>query len=433
MGCMSTLFGHFQYAPRVVDDQIRRCLGFMPTVLIEGPRGCGKTTTARGFADSELLLDSDSAAREHAEHGTLPLHDGPFPMLIDEWQLAPAVWNRVRRASDDMQTPGRFILTGSADPADDTTRHSGAGRVVRVRMRPMSLHETGDSTGAVSLSALLAGGVCSASRTSPITRPEAELRQLVDVICRGGWPVCRNMGAADAQDFITAYLEEVCRVDVPRVNGVRHDPVGVRRIVQALARHTASSPTMRTLAADVGVGSPVSHETLRSYLDALTRIFVVEDQNPWTPRLTSRARLRKACKRHLADPALAVSALNATPPQHLFDDRETLGHLFESLVVRDLRVYAQACRATVLHYRDSNNLEADAVVQSRDGAWMAVEVKLGAPESVDTAAASLLKLHRLVDTRHSGRPAKLLVITATGYAYERSDGVAVTPITLLGP
>lgn len=179
---MSTLSDRFQYTPRAVDGQTGRCLGFMPTVLLEGPRGCGKTTTARRFAASELLLDDDSAAREHAEHGTLPLHGGPFPMLIDEWQLAPAVWNRVRRASDDMQAPCRFILTGSADPADDTTRHSGAGRVVRVRMRPMSLYETGDSSGAVSLSALLGGGVCSAGRASPAARPEAELRELVSVI-----------------------------------------------------------------------------------------------------------------------------------------------------------------------------------------------------------------------------------------------------------
>ena len=285
---MSTLPDRFRYAPRVVDGQMGRYLGFMPTVLIDGPRGCGKTTTARRFADSELLLDNDSAARDHAEHGTLPLHGGPFPMLIDEWQLAPAVWNRVRRASDDMQTPGRFILTGSADPADDTTRHSGAGRVTRVRMRPMSLYETGDSNGAVSLSVLLTGGVCSARQAAPVARPEAELRELVEVICRGGWPACRGMDTTEAQDFIAAYLEEVCHMDAPRVNGVRHDPVGIRRTVQSLARHTASSPTIRTLTADVGVGSPVSHETLRSYLDALTRIFVVEDQNPWAPRLTSQ-------------------------------------------------------------------------------------------------------------------------------------------------
>ena len=240
------------------------------------------------------------------------------------------------------------------------------------------------------------------------------------------------MHPAEAQDFIAVYLDEVCRVDAPRVNGVRHDPAGIQRTVQSLARHTASSPTMRTLAADVGVGSPVSYETLRSYLDALTRVFVIEDQNSWAPHLTSCARLRKVAKRHLTDPALAVSALNATR-RRLFNDRETLGHLFESLVVRDLRVYAQANRASVLHYRNSNHLEADAIVQSRNGAWIAAEIKLGTPTSVDSAAASLLKLRRLVDPNPSGRPAKLLVITATGYAYERSDGVAVTPITLLGP
>ena len=411
---------------------MRRCLGFMPTVLVEGPRGCGKTTTARRFADSELLLDDDAAARGHAEHGTLPLHNGPFPMLIDEWQLAPAVWNRVRHASDDMQSPGRFILTGSANPADDATRHSGAGRVTRVRMRPMSLYETGDSSGSVSLSTLLAGGVCLALPASSAARPEFDLREVANMICKGGWPACRNMDVPETQDFLVAYLDEVCRVDVPRVNGVRHDPVNIHRTLQSLARHTASSPAVRTLACDVGVGSPISFETIRSYLDALTRIFVMEDQNPWAPHLLSRARLRKTVKRHLVDPALAACVLSATPEQ-LFNDRETLGHFFESLVVRDLRIYAQACRASVFHYRDNNNLEVDAVVQSRDGAWIAVEVKLGDPKSVDTAAASLLTLRRLVDTQRTGQPSKLLVITATGYAYERSDGVAITPITLLGP
>ena len=428
---MSVLPERFDYRPRVVDDEVERRLRLLPTVLVEGSRGCGKTTTARRLANRELLLDQDANARSHASHGTLPLDQGPFPLLIDEWQLAPQIWNRVRRASDDLQGPGRFILTGSANPTDDITRHSGAGRVARVRMRPMSLYESGASTGAVSLASLLSGGVCSAWQAGG-GQADAELSKVIEALCRGGWPACRAMSVGDAQEFLGLYLEEICRVDVPRVNGTGHDPASVRRTIVSLARHSAASPSGSTLASDVGGGRPIAYETLAAYLDALERIFIVEDQPAWSPHLASRSRLRKAPKRHLADPALAACALGAGP-QRLFDDREMLGHLFESMVVRDLRVYAQASAAEVFHFLDSNRLEVDAIVQRADGAWLAAEVKLGQAASVDAAAKSLLKLRDRVDTQRMGEPAKLLVVTATGYAYERSDGVAVAPLALLGP
>ena len=431
---MSVLPSHVTYRPRVVDGQLERRLRLLPIVLLEGPRGCGKTTTARRLANSEMLLDRDASAREHARHGTLPLADGPFPLLLDEWQLAEPLWNRVRRAGDDLQEPGRFILTGSASPADDITRHSGAGRVARVQMRTMSLFELGVSSGAVSLNEMFDGGTCSAWRARPgdTATVDAELREVVEALCRGGWPASHGMSSEDAQDFLGDYLEQIYRVDISRSNGARHDPMNVRRTVESLARHAASSPSLKTLATDIGGQYPIAYETLNSYLDTLASVFILEDQPAWSPHLASRARLRMAPKRHLADPALAVCALQATP-QQVFDDRALLGHLFESLVVRDLRVYAQAVGGSVFHYLDSGNLEVDAIVQRRDGAWIAIEIKLGMPSAVNEAAEALLKLRKRVDTERMGEPSKLLVVTATGYAYERTDGIAVTPLTLLGP
>ena len=422
----------FSYIPRVVDNQIAAKLSVMPTVLIEGPRGCGKTTTARQFANREYLLDTDLDAREHAVHGTLPLGEGPHPLLLDEWSAAPPLWNRVRRASDDGPGPGQFILTASANPVDDITRHSGAGRVSRIRMRPMSLQESGASDGTISLAELFAGKTVSTRlRSTPSREGDIELRHIVDWLCRGGWPACRGMTPVEAQIFLDDYLGEIARVDMPRAVTVDHNPENIRRLLVSLARHSASPVPVKTLAEDVGRAKAVSHETLVAYLDALTRIFAAEDQPAWSTHLKSKSTLRKTPKRHLVDPALAVAALRSNPDR-LFADRKALGCLFESMAVRDLRVYAQANDASVHHYRDNTGLEADAILERRDGAWMAVEVKLGGSGAVEEAAASLVKLRDRVDTAVIGEPARLLVLTATGGCWERADGVTVAPLSMLG-
>lgn len=398
----------------------------MPAVVIEGPKGCGKTWTGRRFARSEVLFDRDVNARRSVSVVPGYVLDGSEPRLLDEWQLAPEVWNQVRHASDEGRRTGRFILTGSAVPPDDITRHSGAGRIARVRLRPMSLHETGESTGEVSMRALLDGAKASARR------PDAEFGDVLEALCRGGWPRLAGRSLPDAQLFLDNYLDDLCRTDVSAVDGVTRDPGGVARLIASVARNVGTTASFSRLAAEAAGDRPLNRTTATEYLRALERLYIVEDAPCWTSHLRSRAALRSSPKRHFVDPSLAVAALGAGP-QRLLADLESLGFLFESLVVRDLRIYGQACGASICHYRDSDDLEADAIVEARDGRWIAAEIKLGGEEGIEQAARSLLKLRDKVDTVRAGEPAKLLVIVAAGYGYDRPDGVAVVPITALGP
>ena len=414
------------YTARVTDPAVAASLGAMPTVVIEGPRGCGKTWTGRRFARSEVLFDRDLNARRSAAVTPGLVLEGPEPRLLDEWQLAPEVWNQVRHASDEGQRKGRFILTGSAVPADDITRHSGAGRIARVRMRPMSLVETGESTGDASVGALLDAAPVSARR------PEADFNDVVDALCRGGWPQMSGQSTAQAQLFLDNYLDDVCRTDVAAVDDVARDPAGVARLIASVARNIATTTSFSKLAAEAAGDRPLNRTTATEYLRALERLYVVEDAPAWRSHLRSRATLQAAPKRHFVDPSLAVAALGGSP-QRLLADLQALGFLFESLVIRDLRIYSQVNRASVFHYRDSDQLEADAIIEARDGRWIAAEVKLGGERDIEQAAQSLTRLRDKVDTSRVGEPSKLLIITATGYGYDRPDGTSVVPITALGP
>lgn len=413
------------YLPRVADAEMSAALEAVPIVVVEGVKGCGKTWTGLRHARSQVLLADSAAARQGAE--IVPRHvlEGPRPRLVDEWQTVPSIWDAARHVVDEGREAGCFILTGSAQPPDDITRHSGAGRVRRVRMRPMSLAECGQSDACVSLGDLLDGGSCDAP-APPITIPE-----IAEIVCRGGWP--RNLGrsAAAAAELLEGYLDEMARVDLPAAAGTRHNPARVRRLLVSLGRNTSSTASLSTLARDVAGDPPLSWSATANYLDALERVFLVEDLHAWSARLRSRATLQQSPKRHFADPSLAAAVLGATP-QRLLDDPETLGLLFESLVVRDLRVYAAANRAEVYHCRTSYGNEIDAVVERRDGSWLAVEVKLGSAR-VDDAARSLLKACAALDAGDRGEPTNKLVITAAGYGYQRDDGVSVLPITALGP
>lgn len=352
---------------------------------------------------------------------------GATPRLLDEWQLVPEIWNHVRRAADLQRGTGRFILAGSAVPTDDIVRHSGAGRITRMTMRPMSLFEQGHSTGEVPLSGLLSGAKASASD------PGLELVDLIELICRGGWPGTLGFQLNRALRFVRGYVDEVRRTEMERTADARHDPRRVLRLMQSLARNIATEASQATLASDVaGADDVVQERTIGNYLDALRRLFVVEDQPPFTAHLRSRSRLRKAPKRHFCDPSIAVAALR-TEPQRLRIDLNYVGLLFESLVVRDLRIYGVANDADVYHYRDNTGLEVDAVVETAAGTWLPVEVKLGGEDRIEAAAASLLKLKDRIDTSRAGEPPNLLVVTASGYAYRRPDGVTVAPIGALGP
>ena len=412
------------YLPRVVDSLVAASLEANPIVVVEGAKGCGKTWTGMHHARSQVLLADTPGARMRAE--TLPRRvlEGPRPRLVDEWAMVPSIWDTAKHVVDEGRDNGCFILTGSSRPADDITRHSGAGRVGRVRMRPMSLAESGESTGEVSLAALFNGEPCDTGE------PPVSIPDLAKSLCRGGWP--RNLGRPTpaAQEHLDGYLDEMARVEVPG-NGTRHDPNRVHRLLVSLARNVSSTASLSTLAADVAGEPPLSWPTTANYVDELKRLFLVEDLPAWATRIRSKAKLRKAPKRHFVDPSLAAALLGAGPDR-LLDDLETMGLLFESLVIRDLRVYAAANRAEVYHYKNSYEHELDAVVERRDGRWIAVEVKLGLAR-VDEAADSLTRACRSIDAGERGKPARKLVITGHGYGYERDNGVTVVPITALGP
>ena len=415
------------YAPRVADEELKQCLAAAGAVLIEGPRACGKTATAHRMAASEVFLDVDQAAQGMIAVNPGLVLEGAAPRLIDEWQTAPVIWNHVRRAVDERSGKGHFILTGSAVPPDDRTRHTGAGRILRLQLRPMSLFELGHGTGQVSVNDIIESEPVESSRV------DLSVQHLAELVCVGGWPGHPGSSPEEAIRVNRSYVDDICRADLQRVDGVRRDPRRVRRFLQSLARNVATLTSLATVARDVSgpdTGSMTGH-TARAYLTSLERLMVVEDQPPWAPHLRSRSRLRVSPKRHFVDPSIAVAALDAGPDS-LLRDFAWFGLLFESMVIRDLRVHAQAMGARVYHYRDNTGLEVDAIVDAGPGRWAAFEIKLGLSR-IDEAAKSLLKFADRVDTSRCGEPVALGVIVERGYGYVRSDGVSVIPLGALGP
>jgi predicted AAA+ superfamily ATPase len=395
-------------------------------VLIEGVKGCGKTETARRRAKSEVLLDLDEQARETAKLVPRNILAGAAPRLLDEWQIVPGLWNAVRREVDARGEDGQFILTGSATPHDDETRHSGTARFSRMRMRTMTLAETGLSSRQVSLGALLRGEPV-ASGAAP-----ASFDDIIEECCRGGWPADRKRSLSQARANISDYVQEITYGDIRMPNRPRRDPTRLLGLLRALAKNVASEATLVTLAQDTAAsGVQLDEDTVSVYLGALERLMVYEPLTAWSPVLRSKARVRTKPKHHLADPALAAALLEAGPGE-LRRDLKTFGFLFESLVVRDLRVYAAVADAQTHHYRDNTGMEVDVIVTAGFKRWAAFEVKLGTTGDVlDKAAANLLSFAAKVDVQSSGTPQILGIVTSGGCSYTRPDGVAVIPLATL--
>ena len=417
------------YLPRVVDNQLAAQLGRSGAVHIKGPKWCGKTATAeRAAASSVYLQDPDRgpALLELASHKPSLILEGPEPRLLDEWQMAPQLWDAVRFAVDRGQGRGRFILTGSATPRHtEQPLHSGVGRISRLQMRTMSLYESGESTGQVSLSSLFDGSQDVAGIGN------LDIEDIAFVTCRGGWPEAVTEPDDDAAlGMARDYVAELLDSDIDGMDGVRRNKTWMRSIMRSYARNTASEAALTTIAADMQ-GEPPSIDTVSDYVDALARACVIEDLDAWTPRLRSKTAVRTSPTRHFADQSIAAAMLGASPAR-LLEDFETFGLLFESMCIRDLRVYTGALGGSAFHYRDKTGLEADAVVALGDGRWALVEVKLGS-QQLDAAAAHLKKLAGRIDCDREGEPAFLMVLTGTHAAYRRDDGVFVVPLTTLAP
>ena len=415
------------YLPRIFDRELREALASSGAVLIEGAKWCGKTRTALQASRSVLYMqDPDRSADYLAAADAKPslLLKGEVPRLIDEWQMAPVLWDAVRFEVDRRGESGQFILTGSAVPSDNVTAHTGTGRISRLLMRPMSLFESGESDGSVSLRALFNGGEA-IEGSSDLT-----IERIALAVCRGGWPAAVQKDERPALRMARDYVESVINLDVSRVDGVEKNPERVRLLLRSYARNIGTNASMETVKGDLEASeTSLSDKTIASYLNALRRIFVVEDLPAWSPSVRSRTAIRSSPKRHFVDPSIAAAVLRLHP-EGLLKDFNTFGFLFESLCTRDVRVYAQAIDANVLHYRDKSGLESDLIISLRDGRWAAVEVKLGQSQ-IEEAARHLLQLRARIDEQRMGRASFLMILTGGRFAYRRDDGVFVVPIGCL--
>ena len=418
------------YLPRLVDNEIREHLSAMGAVCIEGPKWCGKTWTALNHANSTFDLSDPTRNFQNktlAETEVESALRGDSPHHIDEWQEVPRIWDAVRTEVDKGHQKGRFILTGSSTPERKGVMHSGTGRIGTIRMHTMSLLESSDSSGVASISSLFRQDM------KTVTVKDVDLRQLIDLTVRGGWPEALTMSVDGAMLLSRSYLNSIRDEDFTKIDGVSRDGDKIRRCINSLSRNESTVVSNKTIIKDIKEydDDVIDDDTLSDYLKILKRMFITEDQFAFNPGLRSSYRVGKSPKRHLADPSLSIAAIEATP-ESLFDDLETYGFMFESMCERDLRIYAQCLRGRVGHYRDGRGNEIDAIIELANGHWGAFEIKLGMNQ-VDEAAEKLLKMNeKFQDSR---RPPDFLCVLVglSSYAYRREDGVYVVPITALGP
>lgn len=420
------------YLPRITDKLLKDRLKAKGAVLIEGPKWCGKTTTAKQIATSFISMDRPDRTKQYRELAELSpntLLEGETPRLIDEWQIAPNLWNAVRYEVDNRDEFGQFILTGSAVPKEfDDSMHTGTGRISRLLMRPMSLYESKDSTGQVSLQDLFDGKNISSS-------DETSLEKISFLICRGGWPKAIGLEEKLALFQAIDYYDALVSIDISRVDSVKRDKEKTKRLLRSYARHVGGQNPLETIRQDILSNQTDTFDqvTLYSYLDALRKIFVIEDAPAWNPNLRSKTSIRTTDTRYFSDPSIATAALGVGP-KDLLADLKTMGFLFENLCIRDLRIYTDYLDGTVYHYRDKNDLECDAVIHLRNGAYGLIEIKLGGDRLIEEGANTLKRLAAKIDTRHMPKPSFMMVLCAVApFAYQRKDGVYLVPITNLKP
>jgi len=416
-----------EYLPRLIEDKIEKQLKASGCIVIEGPKWCGKSTTARRFSKTVVELQRAKVLNLYRTYITTEDENvlkGERPILFDEWQKLPELWDLIRWDIDTNGGRGQYIITGSAKPADDAKRHSGTGRMAKITMRPMSLYESRESTGEVSLRDLFKG-IPSISGNSAVS-----FNRIAHLVCRGGWP--EAVGDDDETALLIAqnYYRSLTDTDVTDVDGIRRNPDRAKRILRSYARQISSFASNTTIQDDVSAANgTLDDKTLTSYSNAFRKLFVIEDVQAWSPKLRSKTVIRTADKRQFVDPSIAAAALGASPAD-LINDLNTFGMLFESLCMRDLRIYAERIGGSVHQYRDGSGLEADAIIHLNNGEWGAAEIKLGG-DKIDEAAGNLLKFVQRVDTDVMKEPRFLMVLTGLNYAYRRPDGVYVVPIGCL--
>lgn len=424
------------YRHRIMDGLLAKKLQAKGAVVIEGPKWCGKTTTAEEIAASKVLLartDMKEQFKSLLEIDTDAALSGETPMLIDEWQTVPKLWDAVRYTIDHRRKMGQFILTGSAVPdkeAEMAREHSGTGRFAWLTMRPMTLFESGESNGSVSLTALFS------APGKILEKNSLSLQDIAFLICRGGWPMSVGLPEEAALEQAFDYYDAVTKEDVTKADGVKRASERVQRLMRAYARHQGTQASIATLREDLKNNDTaiLNDDTIASYLEVLRKIFVVEDMPAWNPNLRSKTAIRTADTRYFVDPSIATAALGLGPDD-LMNDLNTMGFFFETMCVRDLRVFAEALNGKVYHYRDKSGLECDAVVHLRNGQYGLIEIKLGGQSLINDGVATLNALAGRIDTSRMKAPAFLMVLTATGeFAYRRpEDGVYVVPIGCLRP